>query len=87
MHPTFSVVLLIVAGSVCPAEHARNDGWVSISVSQKTLVRAQSGSADDQFLLGEAYLKGHGVSQDASQAFTWFHKAADHGHVGAMTEP
>ena len=36
-----------------------------------------------QFFLGVMYVNGRGVQQDYQQAFRWFSKAADAGHIGA----
>jgi TPR repeat protein len=40
---------------------------------------ADQGDAVAQFLLGDQYAKGEGVSQDYAEAMTWFRKAAEQG--------
>ena len=39
---------------------------------------------DAQYALGVAYLKGHGVAWNLSEAIAWFERAAQAGHVSAM---
>jgi len=45
--------------------------------------QAQSGDADAQFLLGEAYRLGRGVVADPIAALGWYRRAAAQGHVRA----
>ena len=40
-------------------------------------------SANAQYEVGVAYLRGAGVGQDSAEAVKWFVRAADQGHVGA----
>ena len=42
---------------------------------------AQSGDAEAQYMLGDAYAKGTGVQQDDSKTIYWYTKAAEQGHV------
>ena len=46
---------------------------------------AESGSADAQFNLGQAYRLGKGVPINLSQSQNWLERAADQGHVDAET--
>jgi uncharacterized protein len=45
---------------------------------------AEHGDADAQFLIGTSYHEGEGVPRDYVEALTWYRKAADQGHVGAL---
>src|SRR3546814_17815172 len=42
---------------------------------------AEQGHADAQFLLGECYANGRGVTKDLSWAARWYGKAAAQGHA------
>ncbi len=46
---------------------------------------AEQENAAAQYYLGRIYGKGEGVSQDQSESLSWYRKAADQGHVRAMT--
>jgi len=46
---------------------------------------AERGHLDAQYSLGSLYQAGKGVAQDLSQSIVWYRKAADQGHVQAMT--
>ena len=45
---------------------------------------AEQGYADAQFNLGLAYYRGEGVSQDYTQAVSWYRKAAEQGYPMAI---
>src|SRR5688572_11282204 len=45
---------------------------------------AESGDADAQFNLGQAYKLGRGVPMDMRQAQGWYEKAAKQGHAQAQ---
>src|SRR5260370_8468194 len=45
------------------------------------------GDAVAQFLLGDQYAKGEGVSQDYAEALIWFRKAAEQNHPVAKLYP
>jgi|GEM_PF-4600844 len=47
---------------------------------------AEAGDKDAQFLLGEMYRKGDGVTQDEAKARQWYHEAANQGHARAQYE-
>src|SRR5690554_5839693 len=47
-------------------------------------VLAKKGDANAQFNLGVMYANGEGVPKDASQAVTWYRKAAEQGHADAQ---
>ena len=46
---------------------------------------AESGDADAQFNLGQAYRLGRGVTINLGAARTWFERAATAGHLDAQT--
>jgi len=45
---------------------------------------ANSGNADSQTQLGDAYYNGNGLEQDYLKAFQWYLKAAEQGHCEAQ---
>ena len=49
----------------------------------KTLTRAKKGDFESQYMLGNMYTKGIGVSTDNSQAMEWYKKAAAQGYAKA----
>ena len=53
---------------------------------QALQTRAQSGDAEAEFQLGEAYRAGRGVTADPEQAIMWYRRAVAHGHVRAGEE-
>lgn len=46
--------------------------------------RAEEGDAEAQYMLGDRYLNGEGVTQDASEAVKWLRKAAEQGNDEAQ---
>jgi len=51
-----------------------------------TLMAAEKGSAEAQFLYGKALIAGEGVKKDKDAALLWFQKAADQGYEKATRE-
>ena len=47
---------------------------------------ATAGNAEAQFELGNAYIKGDGVTMDAAQAAKWYGMAADQGYTQAQVQ-
>lgn len=47
---------------------------------------AKDGDADAQTMLGQMYLLGEEVKQDYPQAFFWYLKAANQGHIEAQEQ-
>ena len=45
---------------------------------------AERGHLNAQYLLGDCYAKGKGVSQNVTEAMKWYRKAAEMGHEGAL---
>lgn len=45
---------------------------------------AEKGSAEAQYQLDTAYLKGKGQAKDMAEAIKWFRKATEQGQVGAQ---
>jgi len=88
------MVLLLLIGSLSgsPARADFEDGMASfakgdLSVALGEFTRsAKDNDPRGQHALGMLYLRGKGVSRDAVQAFEWFLKAADQGHVSAMLQ-
>ncbi len=55
--------------------------FVSACVTVESVRRdAERGDPDAQYLLGNLYATGRGVSKDYSQTVRWYRKAADQGH-------
>lgn len=48
-----------------------------------TLAKATSGTAKDQYTLGEMYLNGRGTRQEPAEALVWYLRAAKQGHIKA----
>jgi len=47
---------------------------------------AESGNADSQYRLANAYAQGSGVQKDYAEAAKWYRKAAEQGHVVAQND-
>jgi uncharacterized protein len=83
----FCVAAMIFAGTPALADvKAGVDAWGR--GDYKTAISewrgpASKGDADAQFNLAQAYKLGRGVTQDLSQAETWYKRAADQGHLQA----
>jgi len=48
------------------------------------MAKAEKGDAEAEFLLGMAYGTGRGVTNNYTEAATWYRRAADQGHAGAQ---
>ena len=53
---------------------------------ERIQARASTGDAGAQFLLGELYEIGHLVQKNNIEAYIWYFKAANQGHVAAQRE-
>jgi TPR repeat protein len=51
---------------------------------QQYITAAKQGNAGAQYVIGYCYVKGDGVTKDATQAVSWFRKAADQGLAEAQ---
>jgi len=71
-------VLLVGAGQAAADPASDRD------MAGRYLQAAQSGDDDAQFYLGALYSSGVGVQRSDEEAFRWFSRAADHGHIHAM---
>jgi len=56
------------------------DGWEEVGVPKL----AEQGEAEAQYLLGNRYSIGYGVSQDYKEAVRWYQKAAEQGCANAQ---
>jgi len=54
------------------------------ALNDQIILAANSGIADSQNQLGDAYYNGNGLEQDYLKAFQWFLKAAEQGHGDAQ---
>jgi uncharacterized protein len=64
------------------------DAWQRADYSSAVTIwrpLAESGDADAQFNLGQAYRLGRGVTINLGAAKTWFERAASSGHLDAQT--
>lgn len=78
-----TLAVLLVIGSVAIAAVAAAATSPDIRALQ---ARAQTGDADAEFALGEAYRAGRGVEPDPENAIMWYRRAAALGHVRASEE-
>jgi len=78
-----TLAVLLVIGSVAIAAVAAAATSPDIRALQ---ARAQTGDADAEFALGEAYRAGRGVEPDPENAIMWYRRAAALGHVRAGEE-
>jgi cell division septation protein DedD len=62
---------------------AAADGAPDVAALQ---AKAQTGDAEAEFQLAEAYRGGRGVTADPETAIMWYRRAAAHGHVRASEE-
>lgn len=76
------IILVLFALVACEAaiilrsHHSKDTERMSF---QEVRVRAENGSARDQYYLGSMYATGQVIPQDYSKAFQWYHKAAEQG--------
>lgn len=72
-----------VAGPTEDAAAAYKRGDYAIAL---LLIRplAEQGDAVAQYILGDMYVKGQGVSQDNAEAVKWYRLAADQGYASAQ---
>src|SRR5262249_39738338 len=47
-------------------------------------IKADKGDPEAQFLLGTAWAKGQGLTNNYEEAAKWYRRAADQGHAGAQ---
>jgi|SRR5919108_4562676 TPR repeat protein len=77
--------VLIAAGcskdASAPSGPSANAGANMAADFDQTKREAEAGDAAAQNRLGERYLNGQGVRQDAKAAAEWFTKSAEHGHA------
>jgi len=78
-----TLAVLLVIGSAAIAAVAAAATSPDIRALQ---ARAQTGDADAEFALGEAYRAGRGVEPDPEDAIMWYRRAAALGHVRASEE-
>jgi hypothetical protein len=69
--------------AVAHAGHAFEGDYVWDDRFRAGLVKAASGDREDQYALGDMYLKGRGTQRNPDKALEWFLKAARQGHVKA----
>jgi hypothetical protein len=92
MHAKYLVAVAAVALVSAPLSaqsvKAGIEAWQRADYSSAVAIwkpLAQTGDADAQFNLGQAYRLGRGVGIDLAVAETWFQRAAANGHVDAQT--
>jgi TPR repeat protein len=73
----FLLLMALVVPSVAPAQ--------SNGIDPSLLAKAQAGDANAEFLVGHAYARGEGVSQDHTQAAIWYRRAAEQGYALAQS--
>lgn len=82
--------LVVVAAAPLSAQSVKSgiDAWQRADYSKAVSIwrpLAESGDADAQFNLGQAYRLGRGVTINLGAAKTWFERAATAGHLDAQT--
>src|SRR3954453_9751662 len=92
MSPKYLVAAVIAAFVAAPVAaqsvKAGIDAWQRAEYANAVAIwrpLAESGDADAQFNLGQAYRLGRGVPINLAAAKTWFERAAATGHVDAET--
>jgi TPR repeat protein len=78
------VAMICCAALLASAWAAAADPASDRDMAVRYLQSAQSGDDDAQFYLGALYSAGVGVQRSDEEAFRWFSRAADHGHIHAM---
>lgn len=82
------IALALLLGSVCYSSLLLATPPIKSAPSQQTIEQitqlAQKGDPTAQYLLGQRYFKGNGVSQDSKIAAEWFIKAGDQGNADAQ---
>ncbi len=92
MSPKYLVAAVLIAAIAQPISaqsvKAGIDAWQHADYSAAIAIwrpLAESGDADAQFNLGQAYRLGRGVPINLAAAKTWFERAARTGHLDAQT--
>ena len=92
MSPKYLVAAVLIAAIAQPISaqsvKAGIDAWQRADYSAAIAIwrpLAESGDADAQFNLGQAYRLGRGVPINLAAAKTWFERAARTGHLDAQT--
>src|SRR5437763_9500668 len=92
MSPKYLVAAVLAAALAAPLSaqsvKAGIEAWQRADYSAAVGIwrpLAESGDADAQFNLGQAYRLGRGVPLDLSAAKLWFERAARSGHLDAET--
>jgi len=83
-----AAVALFAAPLSAQSVKAGIDAWQKADYAAAVAIwrpLAQSGDADAQFNLGQAYRLGRGVPLNLTMAQTWFEKSASTGHLDAAT--
>ncbi len=75
----------ILIGLTCLLVNAAADAdepsSTAYELAETRLLAEWVGLVDEQYALATAYYKGEHVQRDYAEAFKWYHKAADQGHV------
>ena len=79
-----SMMLLAAFLSYQPVYAAAFESVLNEAVVALSQEKAEQGDANAQFMLGNMYRQGKGVSQDYKQAVSWYRKAADQGLAKAQ---
>ena len=79
---TLTAITLAFTAPLLPAFADDND---DIAAVQQWQSKAESGDAEAQFRIGQAYAFGQGFNQNFENAFEWYEKAAKQGHAKAQT--
>ena len=78
-----SVPPTVPAVMVTEESTARAEGEDDASYFERMLPVARHGNVDAQNAVAEAYFHGKGTAKNGREAFAWYSKAAEKGHLGA----
>ncbi len=81
MRHIISIVVFSVFMGLSLNAWTADDSWTNVFKFQSKM--AQNGSVNAQYILGEMYEEGRGVTKNYSKAFEWYKKARDNGHKKA----
>lgn len=79
MTKPLTLVLLLLSFSL--SAQTPDDGWGNVFKFQTKM--AEIGNVKAQYILGEMYEDGRGVTQNDSKAIEWYKKAQQNGHKNA----
>ena len=77
------LICVAIISLVCPA-FSENKIEEETDFLDTVIKKAENGDPESQYLLGHMYDYGELLEQDSAEAFIWYKKAAEQGHVEAQ---